>query len=161
MAYETKAGYVTEAEVYTQLISNIITNDDGCWLWQGPYLPNGYGRTTRYQYEQKVHRVSFILFKGDIPAGMVIRHTCDIKHCCNPEHLLLGTDSDNKRDAVERGLLTPPIGRALKITNEQVIKIRELHATGEYTITDLALQFYISRRQINRILTGVRDVSSY
>lgn len=36
------------------------------------------------------------------PEGSVVRHTCDCRRCCNPSHLLLGTQADNVRDAVER-----------------------------------------------------------
>ncbi|UGO47583.1 HNH endonuclease [Morganella phage vB_MmoP_Lilpapawes] len=39
---------------------------------------------------------------GDIPAGMVVRHTCDNKRCVNPNHLLLGTRKENTHDMLER-----------------------------------------------------------
>ena len=37
------------------------------------------------------------------PPGMVIMHSCDNPACCNPEHLVLGTQSDNIRDCVAKG----------------------------------------------------------
>lgn len=35
--------------------------------------------------------------------GLVVRHTCDNAWCINPEHLIIGTQADNIRDAVARG----------------------------------------------------------
>ena len=48
------------------------------------------------------HRVSYFLRNGDIPDGMVIRHKCDNKICTNPEHLEIGTPSDNAKDFQKR-----------------------------------------------------------
>lgn len=42
-------------------------------------------------------------YKGPIPKGLLVRHTCDNRRCINPDHLLLGTIADNIRDMVERG----------------------------------------------------------
>lgn len=35
--------------------------------------------------------------------GVVIRHTCDVSLCVNPDHLLSGTQADNIQDCIERG----------------------------------------------------------
>lgn len=49
------------------------------------------------------HRVSWSIKNGPIPKGMVICHTCDNKQCINPDHLFLGTYSDNLNDAIKKG----------------------------------------------------------
>ena len=42
-----------------------------------------------------------------IPPGMVVRHTCDNPRCCNPAHLILGTDKDNTDDMLTRNRYSP------------------------------------------------------
>ncbi len=45
-----------------------------------------------------VHRIAFAYYKGPIPAGMTVDHTCRIRHCLNPDHLRLLTNADNAKD---------------------------------------------------------------
>lgn len=47
------------------------------------------------------HRLSYLLHVGEIPNGQVVRHMCTNKGCCNPDHLTLGTQSDNYYDIPE------------------------------------------------------------
>lgn len=74
----------------------------GCWLWIASELGNGYGQF-RMGVEVLAHRVSYRLFKGEIPPGEVVRHTCDTPSCVNPDHLELGTYRDNNQDRDRRG----------------------------------------------------------
>jgi len=48
------------------------------------------------------HRVSYIVHKGEIPPGKIVRHSCDQPCCVNPEHLSLGTPADNANDRSRR-----------------------------------------------------------
>ena len=50
------------------------------------------------------HRVAWEAHNAaPIPEGMVVMHTCDNPGCFNPEHLTLGTMSDNSLDMTNKG----------------------------------------------------------
>lgn len=72
----------------------------GCWLWDGQVDKDGYGRF-RERYPGpwiKAHRASFLCHKGQIPDGLGVLHTCNLRCCVNPDHLYAGTQKDNVRD---------------------------------------------------------------
>lgn len=85
-----------------KFVAKIILGDEGCWLWTAS-LRRGYGQFGLGKKNMLAHRASYILYKGDIPDGLVVRHTCDVKHCVNPRHLVLGTHKENVRDCIQRG----------------------------------------------------------
>lgn len=84
----------------------------GCWMWLRSFHNGGYGQQWFGVGQDRrlylVHRLSFEAFKGPIPAGMLIQHSCDNRWCCNPEHLSLGTDATNARDALLKGRTASP-----------------------------------------------------
>jgi len=42
---------------------------------------------------------SYLAWKGDLPIGTQVCHTCDVPRCVNPKHLWKGNSSENARDA--------------------------------------------------------------
>jgi len=69
-----------------------------CWLWTASRSEEGYGFIRISSSTKKAHRVSFELFVGVIPDGMLVLHSCDNPPCVNPAHLKLGTDATNAID---------------------------------------------------------------
>lgn len=112
--------------------------NSGCWLWTGAVKELGYGVIGLGRREQgtaKAHRVSYELYKGKIPDGMSILHSCDNPSCVNPAHLSVGTLSDNMRDCVKKGRNFCPDNSGekaswAKLTAESVADIRRKEMTG-------------------------------
>jgi len=77
-----------------------------CWVWQGPLDMDGYGRLYlgEHKHMVKAHRVMWMVCYGSIPDDTpVVMHSCDNPPCVNPNHLMLGTDIDNRMDCVRKG----------------------------------------------------------
>ena len=110
--------------------------------------PDGYPCIKISGKTYRIHRLVYEQAKGPIPRGLVIRHECDNPKCINPNHLTLGTHSQNVEDRVARGQSAAgeQNGRS-KLTAEQA---REIFLSGEKT-EDLAKRFGISRRAVWQI----------
>jgi len=74
---------------------------NGCHLWQGA-LACGYGQVHINKKVYKIHRLSYEHYKEKIPPRMYVLHTCDVRNCFNPDHLVLGTHQDNMDHKVQR-----------------------------------------------------------
>jgi hypothetical protein len=106
MVHHTLKGcpHISDADYMAKLKVNCKVSESGCWEWQRFIFPTtGYGAASYRGKQIKAHRLSYMLFKGPIPAGLYVLHSCDVRHCCNPDHLRLGTISDNKQDELQRG----------------------------------------------------------
>lgn len=91
---------------FLRLLSGYIEDEKtGCWLWTGSKYRNGYGWLKVFGKNRSAHRYSYELHKGEIPEGLEVLHSCDVKHCVNPNHLRVGSHSENMKDAADRGLM--------------------------------------------------------
>lgn len=81
----------------------------GCWEWQGTVNNLGYGMVSFQKAPGKenrtsttAHRKFYELTVGAIPAGLQVNHRCDNRRCINPDHMMLGTQTDNIRDMMAK-----------------------------------------------------------
>lgn len=123
------------ADVKTRLLRSILINaKTDCWEWQRTKNRKGYGQIGIKSGKMvATHRLSYQLHKGEIPEGLLVCHKCDNPSCVNPEHLFLGTNSDNIKDSFRKGrnCNKGQNSPTAKLKKEQVIKIRELSKTGK------------------------------
>lgn len=84
-----------------------VGTPDECWEWTKARHPQGHGQLAsgiRPRHIVYAHRVAWELANGRaLKRGEVVRHRCDNPPCCNPAHLLVGTQADNVADMIERG----------------------------------------------------------
>lgn len=80
-----------------------IEPNSGCWLWAAGMQSKGYGTFYLDGRLRTAHRASWMIFRGDIPSGMLVMHVHDDRWCVNPDHLRIGTPSDNSMDMVKKG----------------------------------------------------------
>jgi hypothetical protein len=130
--------------------------NSGCWLWSNGMVGPGYGITRHAGKPILAHRLSWILFRGEIPKGegfhgTCVLHKCDVRACVNPDHLFLGTNLDNIKDRVAKGRSNTPVMRgeknpSAKLTTDDVKMIRSLR--GVVSGVNLAKRFGVTPQNI-------------
>ena len=78
-------------------------SEQECIVWTGARVTAGYGSIRRGGKHFYAHRLAWSEANGPIPKGICVCHKYDMPACCNPDHLFLGTASDNVHDAMEKG----------------------------------------------------------
>lgn len=156
-----------------RLLAKVVYSPNGCWeiLTQKARYPSLHvaGKTVR------VNRLAWLIYRGEIPSGLHVLHTCDNTKCCNPEHLFLGTERDNLLDCYNKRRRKPPVcppekkargdkngmrkypgilsgsknGRA-KLNEDQRRELRACRQKGEKIVV-LAVRFNLSVSQVSRI----------
>lgn len=126
--------------------------DTDCWLFTGAQNLQGYGQIKHKQLQIGAHRFSWEAYKGPIPEGMCVLHACDVKPCCNPDHLFLGTNWDNTQDAIAKGLyrVVGEDNPSAKLTEAQVSQIKTMLNDG-VSYKEIAMQFTISPSLVQTI----------
>lgn len=129
-----------------------------CWEWIAGRQTQGYGNF-ELNGSCRAHRIAWELTYGGIPDGLWVLHKCDNPSCVNPEHLFLGTRQDNIDDMYAKGreanLRGEKNGRC-KLTDSQVIEIKELYVSTKTSQRKLAKKYGMSKTQIARILHNKR-----
>lgn len=110
------------------------------------YNTNGYPQLKVNNKKKLISRLTYEQCFGEIPDGIFVCHTCDNPHCINPEHLFLGTHTDNMRDKCVKGR-----HGMQKLTVDQLDKIRELLTEGKLRHWQIANLFGISRSRISTL----------
>jgi hypothetical protein len=129
-----------------------------CIEYPGWRNPAGYGKRKYKGQTQFTHRVAYCEHHGlaivDI-AAQVVRHKCDNPPCINPEHLELGTYSDNSQDRKARGRQATKAGEAngkCVLSDSEVASARAAYTGAFGEKAALARRFGVSKNQMGRII---------
>jgi len=135
-----------------------------CWNWIGGKDSYGYGGI----FKGKKHggamissRASWLIHNGKLPTLQVL-HTCDNPACVNPNHLFLGTQTDNMRDCARKGrsafqIHPEKIARGSnhpmrKLDEDKVSRIRQHYATTKESQYAIAERYGVCVMTINLII---------
>jgi hypothetical protein len=117
--------------------------DNECWLWIGTKDMHGYGKFSLKAKKIGSHRISYEIHKKEkIPTGKVLMHTCDNPACVNPNHLVLGSYSENAVDMVRKNR-----SRVCFLNEVQVLEIKRSYLS----IRDLSTKYNVSSSCIRDI----------
>ena len=122
--------------LHVRLVTRVMLAGSDCWHWVGARKAFGYGTMTYAGRTQFAHRLSYKAFVGEIPDGLSVLHKCDNASCVNPDHLWLGTYSDNRRDCQAKGRWQMKNKRtgfdhqSTKVTPEMLAEANRLRAEG-------------------------------
>lgn len=129
--------------------------DGDCWIWLGAKKPSGYGNIFLNGKYDVAHRVSFKAFKGSIPDGYFVCHSCDNPSCINPAHLFLGTPLDNSLDMRGKNRAPKHFAGGItswlsKLDDDKVLAIRKRRLEGA-RLNELSIAFNVSMATISMI----------
>lgn len=135
----------------------------GCWLWTGSTMPNGYGGVFLDGKNIGAHRASFIHFKGPIPDGLIVCHSCDVRGCVNPSHLWLGTHKQNAEDRDQKGRyriggrhdITKDIADAIKAEYRGPSRYQGRGKRSQNSTAAIAERHGVSRCTVSYIVRGL------
>ncbi len=139
-----------------RLIFYSARDASGCILWVGAKKSKDspYGTLRFRNHKRSAHVWAWECANGKaVPEGMVVRHSCDVPGCINPDHLSIGSHADNAQDKERRGRGQHARGEAhgrSKLTNENIVEIRNDPRGSR----PLAAQYGVSANLIKLIRRG-------
>lgn len=136
-----------------------IKTPGGCVVWTGNKNNRGYGVVKVGRKKLQAHRFVWEQKHGPIPDGMCVCHKCDNTECVNPDHMFLGSHTQNMQDAAKKGrvynMATAAALVSNRLTDVQREEIKQKNAAG-VGMGVLAREYGISRTSIKRVITGRR-----
>lgn len=155
------AGQFKSTALTDRILAKCKTNEEsGCIEWTG-YTLGGYGRIRWEGKRLAVHRAMYESKYGDIPDEMCACHKCDNTRCVNPDHIFIGTRTDNNADKVSKGRQSSGSAHSMskerhplaKLTQDQVDLIRSTTGISQY---EMAATYGVSQSTISQIKNNLK-----
>jgi hypothetical protein len=134
-----------------------VDKTDSCWNWKGARGGSGYGRF--WIGDRTIPAHWYLLQQWPLRKGEEACHKCDNRLCVNPDHIFIGTRSDNMRDCVRKGRLRPGNGCAAMLRVRR-IKTGSSNHQSKLSESDVAIIKAIPKRYgVGRALARRFNVS--
>lgn len=153
----------TDIERFWSLVSKdgkkIDYVEGNCWRWLGSLNHNGYGRFWVNNKTISASRFSYELHFEPVKEGFFVLHKCDNPECTNPQHLFVGTLKENMEDMSKKGRCRDQLGEKNNmaiLTKKDVMEMRELYKTGNYTQKELAKKYGVALSTANQAINNKR-----
>jgi hypothetical protein len=149
---------VTVVPLLERLMLKVEIIPAGCWIYTGGTNGRGYGLMGRSRPRKTVyvHRLMYEWAKGPLPKGCEVAHTCDVRNCVRPSHLVAMTHDGNVADMVFKKRQSRGETSGLnKVMEADVRDIRRRVAEGERR-KDLANEYGLCVASIDNIITRKR-----
>jgi hypothetical protein len=131
-----------------------VTKSDGCWLWNRCTDSKGYGVLNIEGRLYRSHRLAAQIAGIEIPPGKFVCHTCDVRACCNPDHLFVGEPVDNIKDMHKKR-------RAWQYTNPEKAATGDRNGSRKYPERLRRGDNHPSRLHPERVARGERGGKSH
>lgn len=142
-----------------------VNKTEGCWVWTASTAPGGYGAFGVKSKVLRAHRVSFQIHNGPFDPLLDVCHHCDNPACVRPDHLFLGSHTDNMQDMHKKGRYNeskrgPNRKRgtyfwSAKLTPELVSKIRQEYVPYLVGKRYLARKYGVTKNAVNVLLKRI------
>jgi len=151
---------ITE-ELKNRFYSKTVRAENGCMIWIGCVSKNGYGKFKLVDGPQDSHVVSWRIANNGktVPTGKCVMHSCDCRLCVNPQHLSIGTTSENMRDAHEKQRIDDFLCRGEDspnhvLTEKIVSEIKRDYRPRKMSYRKLAKRYGVCSGTVQAVLEG-------
>lgn len=159
---QSSSSVTTVEEKFWQVMDTLECdeNENGCWF-VNPSSPNitftpplGRPSFSHKGVRYLARMILKFINKADIALGVyddgnVVRHTCDMPQCICPDHLILGTISENMQDMSRRGRVKNQ--KVFVKHAEQVWRLKRYEGLRNI---DIARRLEIPQAAVSAILRG-------
>lgn len=122
-----------------------------CWEWDGE-TTDLYPRFKVGARRYTVGRVAYAITYGYVPENAFVCHHCDNPKCVRPDHLFLGSATENMVDKMQKGReARGERAGGAKLTEDQVKRI----LTSTKTARAIGAEFGVGKSTVGKIRSGV------
>lgn len=143
-------------EQINRFVAKLSGEVEGCWEYTGATNIHGYGVCKIGGKNYYAHRVAYAMaakINPDQVEGYVM-HLCNNPKCCNPAHLSLGTEEQNRQYKMLCGRHRMSKKGCKRKLNEEKVAAIKYRISREHAFGSIAKDYGVSKWLIKDIASG-------